>query len=504
MDTTETQAAPAGGPVEAPSLTVARNAFYLVVGQALTTALAIVLSAVLGRSLGAEGYGKYFIITTIATFAYVFVEWGQPLLLIRSIATQPLRSGELLGTALALRTAFCAAVMVPAGLAAWALGYGALTTWLCLFLILAMLPFFLAQGFGMVFRGQDRMGKDATVSVLNKALVLLVTVPALLLGAGLPGVILAQAVAGVAAVALALALYRRMKAPRLHLSFAAAREILKGGIPILAMTAAISAKPYLDVVILSKLAPANAVGWFGAARNILGTLMAPATILGAAAYPRLSRASEGPLVDLRREAGAAMRTMIWLGALAGTGTYLFAHAAVRLIYGSKGFEPAATILEVFAPGLFLLFTDILLGNVVYACGGAKGFAIAKIVSVVVSTSLDALLIPIFQARTGNGGIAVVIAFAASEAAVFVGGLMVLRRGVLSLAALLDAGRALASVAGTLLVFRVMPPLPLLLGMVLCVAVFTVVSFALGLVRREDVSMLRSLFRLPRSGGTTAS
>jgi O-antigen/teichoic acid export membrane protein len=99
-----------------------------------------------------------------------------------------------------------------------------------------------------------------------------------------------------------------------------ARQLLAAGVPILAMTAATSAQPYLDAIVLSKLAPANVVGWFGAAKNILGTLMAPAVILGAAAYPRIARASGDP-ERLRREARSAFRPLLWLGALAGTGPY---------------------------------------------------------------------------------------------------------------------------------------------------------------------------------------
>ena len=67
--------------------------------------------------------------------------------------------------------------------------------------------------------------------------------------------------------------------------------MMLGGLPVLSMSVAGAAQPYLDAVILSKLAPAAAVGYYGAARNILGTLLAPAVILGTASYPRISRAA---------------------------------------------------------------------------------------------------------------------------------------------------------------------------------------------------------------------
>jgi O-antigen/teichoic acid export membrane protein len=472
---------------------IARNAFYLVVGQATTTALAIVLSAALGRSLGPKDFGIYYLITTMSAFAYVFAEWGQPYFVIRQVARDPLRSGDLLGTALVLRVLFTVIVTTPAGLIAWALGYGARTTWLSVSLILAGLPLFLAQGYGMVFRARDQMGRDATVSISNKAVALCVTLLALALGKGIPGVILAQAVAGVAGLAVAGKLYGRLGTPPLRISYETARELLAAGPPLLAMAAAVSVQPYLDAIILSKLAPVAAVGWYGAAKNILGVLMAPALILGTAAYPRIARASVDP-VALQQEVRSAFRPLLWLGALAGTGTYLFAGTAIDLIYGSRGFEPAAMILKVFAPGLFLLFIDILLGNIIYASGSATGLAIAKLASVVVGTALDFLLIPLFQERFGNGGIGVVVAFALSEFVVFAGAMIVLRRGTLEPATALNAARALGAAGATVLLFHLLPPVSPWVGVPLCVAVFAAASVALGLIDRRDLTLLRTLVR----------
>src|SRR5262245_58572056 len=300
MPVTSDEREPQPAQAAAPHASVARNAMYLVLGQAATTALAVVLSAALGRTLGATDFGIYFLITTTSTFAYVFAEWGQPYFIIRHAAREPQRAGSLLGTALALRAAFAIVVTVPAGLVAWALGYGPRTTWLSVLLILASLPLFLAQGYGMIFRARDRMGADALVSVSNKVIALLVTLPVLALGAGLPGVILAQAAAGTAALVMAARLYGRLDAPRLKVASDTAREVVVAGAPILAMTAATSVQPYLDAILLAKLSPPTVVGWFGAAKAILGTLMAPAVILGTAAYPQIARASADGSA-LRRE-----------------------------------------------------------------------------------------------------------------------------------------------------------------------------------------------------------
>jgi O-antigen/teichoic acid export membrane protein len=431
-------------------------------------------------------------------FTYVFVEWGQHYFVIRQIAVEPTRSAELLGTSLMLRTAFALLAVAPAWLVARGLGYDTRTQWLSSFLILASLPLSLTQGYGLMFRARDAMGRDATVSVCNKAVALAITVPALALGAGVPGVLLAQALAGMAALWLAAALCRRLGMTRPRISAAATRELLSGGTPFLFMTAAIAVQPYLDVVVLSKLAPAHVVGWFGAARNVLGTLVAPATILGAAAYPTLSRAYASP-DSFRREVRSALRPLLWLGALGATGTYLFASFAIGLIYGSRGFDPASDILEAYSPFLFLLFVDILLGTAIYASGRTTPFAVAKIASVVLGTALNFALIPIFQERFGNGGMGVAVAFGLSEFVMCAGALLIIRRGTFEFSSALDVARAVGAAGATLLLFRLLPPLSPWVGLPLCVAAFGAASLGLGLMGRSDLVLLRGMLR-QRPGG----
>jgi O-antigen/teichoic acid export membrane protein len=475
---------------------MARNAAFAALGQAATTALAILLTAALGRWLGAADFGAYYVMITMSTSVYLLLEWGQSLWLVREAAREPARAGELLGTALALRAALAAASIIPVALLTLALGYDLRTTWLFVLLFLATTPLFLAQGYGTAFRAAELMGRDAAVSVANKVLVLAIALPVLAFGVGIPGVILAQGLAGGAALVIAHALYAGMNAPPLSLSRQTARAMILGGLPVLSMSVAGAAQPYLEAVILSKLAPATAVGYYGAARNIVGTLLAPAVILGTASYPRISRAAQHASV-LAQEVQTALRPLLWLGALGATGTFLFAEMAVSLVYGS-GFAPAATILKVYAPVLFLVFIDILLGNALYAAGAAVSFAMVLAVKVLVSAGLSVLLVPLVQAQTGNGGIAIVLSFGLSELVVLSSALVLLPRGTLTGAAAADTLRALGTAALTLLLFWALPSLNPWLGVPLCIAAFSAASWLLGLLRPQDLQALQGILRNPRS------
>src|SRR5689334_12884189 len=80
-----------------------RNFMHLGLGQATTTVLSALLSVVLARVLSAHEYGQMFLLTTIATFAFVVIDWGHGAVLIREASRHPHRAGELFGSTLAMR-----------------------------------------------------------------------------------------------------------------------------------------------------------------------------------------------------------------------------------------------------------------------------------------------------------------------------------------------------------------------------------------------------------------
>lgn len=472
---------------------IARNAAHLVVGQVVTTVLAVLHSAALGRSLGAADFGLLFLVTSMAQFAFVVVDWGQPQLIVREVAKDASKAGLFLGNALVLRVAGTALLTGLIVCAAWGMGYDVRTRGLAALLMAAMLPFVLCQAFAMIFRGRERMEYESLVSILNKAGTLGFTLLAFYVGMGLTGAILAQAAAGILALGAAVLLLRKLDLPPLRPSASGAREIVVGGAPLVVMSVTVASQTYIDAIVLSKLGSAESIGWFGAAKVILGTLIAPATILGASSYPRLSRAAHD--VGLfRSELQVAIRPLLGLAVLGGVGTYLFAGGAIELIYGEGAFAPSATILQVFAPGLLILFLDILLAGAVIAAGRPLPLAVGKVLNIVMSTGLALLLVPLCEQRYGNGGLGIALAFGASEFVMFVTAAWLLPRGTLQVSALFDFMRAAVAGALTLGLFLLLPSLPLLLGAPLCVVVFVTLAAATGLIRRAEIVQIAARVR----------
>ena len=394
-------------------------------------------------------------------------------------------SGQLLGGALAFRAAVAFVAALAAAVLMKVIGYDSRTEFLTLLAVVCGLSLALAQPYSYIFRGRDRMDLDATVTVAGKALTVAVTVPALLLGGGLPAVLLMQAVGGVGALLVAVLLARKIGLKAKRPERGILQELANRGAPIALFLVVSAVQPFIDIIVLSKLVPPEVVGWYGAARNIMGVLFAPALILATASFSELSRVS-GSTPDLRRVLRAPLKLMLGLGALAAVGTFLFADVAVDLIYGRGHFDPAAAVLQVFALVLPLFFIDILLGFAIIAAGKTKELAAVKLLSVAVSTGLAILLIPVCQARLGNGGIGSVLAFGSSEVLMLTAILWLLPRRVVERGALPDFLRAAAAAGGTVGIFRALPSMTPWLAVPACIAVFMALALANGLVLRTDL------------------
>lgn len=472
---------------------LAFNTSFLLAGQAVALAFSIVLNAVLGRLLGAAEFGTYYLLVATSTFAFVFVDWGQSLHLIRESARDPGKDGQRLGGALAFRASVVLLAAPATAVLMRAIGYDGRIEFLALCSVLCGLPLLLSQAYTCMFRGRDRMDLDAAVTVTAKALTVAVTVPALFLGGGIRTVVLMQAVGGVGALLMALFLARRIRLVVRRPDRRTFEDLARGGAPIAAFAIAVTVQPFIDIVVLSRLVPPEVVGWYGAARNIMGLLFVPASILCSASFPEFSRVS-GSVPDLRRALRTTLRVLLGIGALGAVGTMMFAGVVVKIIYGQGHFDPAVTMLRIFAPILPLFFIGMSFSSAVTAAGKTKELAIAKVLSVAVSTGLNFVVIPICQARLGNGGIGLVLDFGASEIVMIFAYLWLLPRGAIDRSTALNILRAAVAAVGTVTIFWVLPSVTPWIAVPACVAVFIGLALACGLVLWKDLDTVTDLIR----------
>ena len=288
---------------------VFRNASLLVLAQALTTPISVAVNAIAARVLGAKDFGYLYQALTFSSFAFLFVEWGQANVIMARVATDRAGAGS-----------FWAAASHSGSAPPWSLDLlcraFALLPGYDRDFILVLSAVMLGATFQRatvaaacqdVLRGFERTDFAAASYVGWRPLLsATVVVPTLLCGGGLYGLLIAQVSCAAAGAVFVLKMMPRMHVPRLSVRADTVKDLVRSGQPFLWFGLVLRAQPLICGPALSKLAAPEAMGWYAAARKLVGVLTYPASALILALYPTLCRLRNESMEDFRRSAADAL------------------------------------------------------------------------------------------------------------------------------------------------------------------------------------------------------
>lgn len=392
---------------------LARNAAVLMGAQVLATPLSVLISAMMGRHLGAEDFGYIFLAGTFAAFGSLFIQWGQNGTLPAAVARDPSHVGEVLGTGLAFQCVAGVVVYGVLALTALLLGYDLHFQTVLLITVITFGVNCLTVSCADAVRGLERTDVAALGVVGQQFSVALFVVPTLLLGGRLFSALMAQAVAGVLMLVVVWLAVRGVGVRSLSVSWPRLRGLLAEGTPFLALGLMLALQPSIDAVILSKLAPEDTVGWHAAARKLVGVLIVPAGAIVSALYPTLCRLYVANRESYLETARGALSSVAIVVVPVAVGTFAYADLGVQL-FSSDSFGPVRDNLRFMALFLVLVYFTMTVGTVLLAAGVRRAWTITQFFCVLVSAVADPLLIPYFQRTYGNGGLGVCVATSISE------------------------------------------------------------------------------------------
>jgi O-antigen/teichoic acid export membrane protein len=470
-----------------------RNVSHLGIGQVATTALGILLMAVIGRGLEPAQLGILYIVFGIGSFVSLIVDWGQSTYLVREMARGRSDEPVLIGSALVLRLATTIVSSVVAVGIALALGYNGEIVMLTLLATTAAVPTTLFAPFDCSFRGKDRMDIDALANIVGKAVTLVATAIAFHFGGGLTDAILMQGVGGISTLLVGVIAAQRLniavKAPRMK----ALEELFWHGAPIAASGLVMASQPFLEILLLSTFAGPTVVGWYAAYRSIYNVIISPAMILLGATFPELSRASLS-LPDLRRMIDKIGRVLFVAAAFTSSALYVFADHMVAILYGHNRFEEAASILHMSAIFIPLMFLAVLLASTLFAVSRNKPLLVISIVRIAVFVVLSWLLIGYWQHRFGNGAIAVVIIAGVVEIPAIIGYLALLPKGAVGSTTAFNLVRACIASLCTAVPLSMLQPLALWYLIPLFLLLFAVTIMVTRLILPSDLRLAMEVAR----------
>jgi O-antigen/teichoic acid export membrane protein len=448
---------PPGGTSGAARRLVVRNTLYLTVSQVLTVPLAIISSAVAAHYLGAEVFGYFYLSGTLCGFGFLLVGWGHEAVLPAAVAQDHSLAGTMLASSLAWRAGTAIVVYVALAGACYLLDYPAELQWaLGLTSLLMALTYFIAACKDTI-RGLERTDIPAYIHVGQQLLATVLVVVVLMLGGKLRASLFAQVVAGVVVLIAIWPTLRPVGVGTLSVHWTTLKVLFSAGTPFVAFGLAMALQPNIDAIFLSKLAPLEVMGWFAVSRRLVGALLLPATALLGALYPTLCRLYTTDMESFERTTNGALRSVSLLAFPVALGCGLFPEVGVAL-FSRESFRPAEDNLRIMAFFVALVYFSMPLGTCIMAAGKQRAWSGVQCFCVVTSLVLDPLLVPLFQRRTGNGGLGLCVAAVISETIMITAGVALCPKGVFDSRLRRVIGLALVSCAAMMATALVAKPL----------------------------------------------
>ena len=480
---------------------VTRNVLLLAGGQAASWGFAMLWLFFVPRKLGPTVIGELVIATSVTAILGIFVTQGAGTLLTKEIARDSSVAGRLVSATLLIRLLCVIPAFVVASLYSWLLHFSAEQTVLVWLATGGMVTAALSGAFQAAFAGLERMEYMSYASVIGNGLTCVLGVALVLSGGG-----------PIALLALELALSLLVLGLNVRWSFklfpiSAARVvglvpyIVRGGLSYWIGGLFFVAYLWIDSVLLSIMAPAKVVGWYGAPTQLFTAILMVTGVLCTAWFPRLAAADKQGEAKLREVAKPAIEAVIVLSLPVGVGLVLVAGPLVGLLAG-PAFSGAVPVLMVL--GVTVIPTSFNMMAYQILLAGNRQVAWIKVVAVatVLNVFLNLVLVSHFQA-SGNGAIGSALALLVSELFETVCAL-VLVRWVLRPSLAGRTARAVLATALMAIGVLVVAPFGLFVEIACGVLWFGALAIVLRVASENELAEFRGLgLRLRRSGSGAA-
>lgn len=367
---------------------IARNFFWLVLGDGFVKGAMVLVTVMIARALGASSVGVFSIAIGAVLVAIPLFSLGQVQVLIRDTAAAPESATELVGAARRIQLRGLA-ILLPLGLLTALLLPDAELKWTLLAFALYPVLRTRVVTLAAAFKGLDRMDVEVKARFLELGLILaLVAVIA-----ATHGPVWTTGVAFCLGAAASLGWLNRQRQQLPHGGRASrSLDLLRAGVPFVGIAVGSQLLFRSDLFLAAAFAiPKERIGLYGASAALVWGLLALPQLTALALYPTFSRLSAAHRPSLPSALVAAA-----LGIAVGTAAALllwsFRGPILLLLFGAR-FQGAAELLGRLAWALPGACVSMVLGVVIAAWHRQKWGFVFLSVSLALALVLNSVWIP---------------------------------------------------------------------------------------------------------------
>lgn len=376
---------------------VSRNIAVTFVGDVITNLLALLLTFLVARKLGAAGLGAYSFAFAFASLFIVLSEFGTLTFLVKEVAADKSKAPLYVRSIAFLKFIFG---LVTFGLSVMfiMLTKGSDPFAIRLVVLASIVMFFNYYGylFRAVFQAYERMEFDAFLRVLEKFISVGSGIILLFLGYGLEAVIIAQVVSYFIVFVVSWVLITKKFVPLgFHFDKKLAARIIVSSAPFWLTSAFIYIYFRIDTVMLSFMTDYVQVGLYNAGYKFLEALAFFQTAVLVSVFPTFSRLHmEGSKENLSKFFKESFYFLFSYAAPLCLGGLMVSLQLLSFVYGQP-FTVANSVLslKILFIALFFLFVNYIMGFLLNSINKGKQFTIVAGIAVIVNVVTNLIVIP---------------------------------------------------------------------------------------------------------------
>ncbi len=370
-----------------------KNIIYIFSGRVLDNLITLLLLAVFAR-LKPESLGIYYFARSIAILVSTFSEVGLSRYTIHTLARDQQKYRVIFGNLLLMRILIFGLAFIILGTALFFLGLDHLTTQAILVITGAVLLFSISDLFLDVLRSREEMLMPVLLITFQRILFVGLGLYGLLWHAGgLRWILLIALLTNLLHMILcATVVIRRNGFPKFSISFKLMHSIISESRPFMVAIMLAALCPRIGIILLYHFCDIETVAHYGAALNIVETILIVAFTVNTAVYPNLVRlfyASHNSHVD---GAAAAVKLLLMAIIPIAIGTSMLADQIILFVYGVS-FVPSIPLLHVAIWSAVAIFLNSFSTTLLQSMGKQWMAALLVAPLVLAQVILSILLIP---------------------------------------------------------------------------------------------------------------
>ena len=350
---------------------IVRNILATLATQAISWILTFAVMLYLPKYAGADGLGKLAFAASLVGLLGSLVPLGTSSVLIRDIARDRSRTGELLLAALVIRVPLGLVMMVLTILLGRILGYPALTRTFILFMSFGMVVSTLNDALSAALQGQENLPRQSVGIIVDKCLASVLTIVLVICRAPLWTLAAVGLCTGTVSLVVNLTAFMPLL-PTLRLpTKATIRYIVGAGIPFAGWLIFRTLYGQTDPIVLSLVTNDKTVGWYATAFRLVGTTLVLPGALCTALLPTLTRLHKEQPEDFQPLARRMLALVILCATPIAVLFICLSDRMIALMHYPHEFSGCIPVLRIGGVGVFLYYMATVIGTTVIASDGQK-------------------------------------------------------------------------------------------------------------------------------------